>query len=72
MRQLEYCNDTNKFIKISSKKLNKRQELILNYIAEKNDAFPVANILAYIKKEIGEISRITVVRDLGLLTDSGF
>ena len=72
MIQLECYNDTNKIMKISSKKLNKRQELILNYVAEKKDAFSVADILAYIEKEVEEISRITVVRDLGLLTDKGF
>ena len=72
MIQLECYNDTNKIMEISSKKLNKRQELILNYVAEKNNASSVANISAYIEKEVGKISRITVVRDLGLLTGKGF
>lgn len=72
MIQLECYNDTNKVMEMSSKKLNKRQELILNYIAKKNDAFSVVNILAYIEKDIEKVSRITAVRDLGLLTDEGF
>lgn len=72
MIQLAYCNDTNKTMKMLLKKLNKRQELILNYIAEKNQVFSVSDILTYIEKEVGEVSRITVVRDLGLLTDKNF
>lgn len=54
---------------ISTKKLNERQKLILDYIANENGTFSVADIFAYLKKEEGDVSRITVVRDMGLLTD---
>ena len=56
---------------ISTKKLNKRQELILDHIANENSTFSIADIFAFVKKEEGEISRITVIRDMGLLTDEG-
>lgn len=56
---------------ISTKKLNKRQELILDHITNENSAFSIADIFAFIKKEAGDVSRITVVRDMGLLTDEG-
>ena len=56
---------------LSTKQLNKRQELILNYIARGNNAFSVADILTFVRKEEKVVSRITVVRDLGLLTDEG-
>ena len=56
----------------SVKKLNKRQELILNYIANEKNAYSVADILVFVEKEERKVSRITVVRDLGLLTDEGF
>ena len=57
---------------LSTKPLNKRQELILNYIAKGKNAFSVAEILALVRKEGNEIARITVVRDLGLLTKINF
>lgn len=53
------------------KKLNKRQELILNHITSEDSAFSVADVLAYLENGVEEVSRITVVRDLGLLTDEG-
>jgi len=57
---------------IAAKKLNQRQELILNHIANRNSAFSVADILAFVEKENEDVSRITVIRDLGLLTNGGF
>lgn len=56
---------------ISTKKLNKRQELILEHIMNENGAFSIADIFAFVKKEEEDVSRITVVRDMGLLTDEG-
>jgi Fe2+ or Zn2+ uptake regulation protein len=56
---------------LSTKKLNKRQELILDYIANENSAFSIADIFAFVKKEEEDISRITIVRDMGLLADEG-
>lgn len=73
MIQLAVLNDTIKIMKISSKKeLNKRQELILDHIAKKGGAFSVAEIMVFVEKELAGVSRITVVRDLGLLTEEGF
>ena len=54
-----------------AKKLNKRQELILDHIAKGDSAFSVADILAFFEKEEEKVSRITIVRDLGLLAASG-
>jgi len=56
---------------ISTKKLNKRQELILDHIVNENSAFSIADIFAFVNKEEGNVSRITVVRDMGLFTDEG-
>lgn len=54
-----------------TKQLNKRQELILSYIADGNKAFSVGDIFTFIEKKERKVSRITVVRDLGLLLGEG-
>jgi len=52
--------------------LNKRQDLILEHISQKSGGFSVAGILDFLEQEDGDVSRVTVVRDLGLLTNEGF
>lgn len=54
------------------KKLNKRQELILEYIIEKNIALSVADFVEFVDRVEEDVSRITIVRDLALLTDENF
>lgn len=54
------------------KKLNKRQEVILEYISNCEEAVSVADVLKYIRKDFEEIARITVVRDIVLLTEEKF
>lgn len=71
MIQLRIKNDT--IMKKSLfEKLNKRQDLILNYIEKKKDPCSISDILEYIKKEVGDISRVTLIRDLNLLIEKRY
>ncbi len=54
------------------KKVNKRQEAILEYISNHGDSVSVANVLEYIQKDFEKNSRITIVRDLKSLKEGGF
>lgn len=54
------------------KKLNKRQETILEYISQSEETISVADVLKYIRKDFEEVSRITVVRDIALLAKEKF
>lgn len=68
MIQLESYNDAIKFM---AKNLNKRQDLILEHLEKKGEALSVADILTFLEKEMGKVSRITAVRDLGFLLTEG-
>lgn len=58
--------------KLKTQRLNKRQEEILNFIAQSGES-SVSAVLAHLKtKGIDKISRITAVRDLGFLVKEGF
>ncbi len=48
--------------------LNKRQDAILDFI-EKNNSASIAQIVEYIKKELENITRITISRDLEKMLD---
>lgn len=71
MIQLGGYNDTIKFMKKILKNLNKRQDTILEHLAKNKEALSVGDILAFLGEEAGKVSRITAVRDLGLLVDKG-
>jgi len=53
------------------KKLNKRQEAVLDYISQGNK-FSVADVFSYLRKNFGRVSRITITRDLGFLVKQEF
>lgn len=57
---------------MESKQLNKRQEKILELIQAAKKPLAAAEVLALIKKEFSDVARITVVRDLRLLTELDF
>lgn len=52
------------------KKLNKRQEIIFDFIRTKNETSN-QEILAEVKKQIGEVHRNTIINDLDLLLGLG-
>lgn len=72
MIQLVCYNDTIKAMSFELKRLNKRQEAVLKYVSESDSTVSVSDVLAYTQKDFEEISRITIVRDLGMLTEEGF
>ncbi len=58
-------------MKIRLNKLNKRQEIILSLL-EKGGSFLISEIIETVKKEMGDISKITINRDLDKLKRAGF
>lgn len=63
MIQLNYKNDINKNMDLTKEKLNKRQDAVLAFI-EKNKVASIGQILKHAQQEIGDITRITISRDL--------
>lgn len=55
---------------IKTSGLNKRQDSILAFIEEKKTA-PIGQIVQHIEKEIGDITRITISRDLEVMLNLG-
>lgn len=55
---------------IKTSELNKRQDAILAFIEEKKTA-PISQIVQHIEKEIGDITRITISRDLETMLGLG-
>lgn len=71
MIQLEHINDTKNMSKISkSNEINERQEGILAFI-EANGKASIGQIIEYIQKNIENITRITISRDLEKITKLG-
>ncbi len=58
-------------MKIQENGLNKRQDLILSFI-DKGVAVSSSQIIKKLQEEIGEVTRITISRDLDRLFDLGF
>ena len=56
---------------VKFQKSNKRQDAILNYISQ-NNRVPTSSIFNYLRKNFGQVSRITVIRDLDFLIRQNF